>query len=325
MVKRLCPIILVTFWFLPFCAGAAQKSINVLVLPFEINAVEGVSYLATEIPAAVGRHLESEGARILPVPQEFLSPTQESGWSIEQIRQAGIQSGADVVLSGSIPLLGQQFSLDVRMLDIFQTRLPRVFSTEGEGLENLPIQLKALSEDIVLALFERKKIFAIRIEGNQRIEADAILRLIKSAPGDIYSVKGLSEDLKSVFAMGYFDDVRIEADDGPQGKSIIFRVQEKRTVRRIQIEGNRVYDDEKIEENLTIKTGSILNVYQIQNNLSRIEELYREKNYHNVEVSYEIIELPNNQADIQFTVKEGAKVLVKNITFVGNRGFDVKE
>ena len=325
MTKRLCPIILMLIWFLPSSAEAAPKSMNVLVLPFEINAVEDVRYLANEIPAAISRHLESEGAVIFPVPQEFLSPAHEAGWSTEQIRQAGMQSGADVVLSGAITLIGQQFSLDVRMLDIFQTRPPRVFSTEGQGLENLPIKVKALAEDIVLALFERKKIFDIRIEGNERIESDAILRLIKAAPGDIYSVKALSEDLKSVFAMGYFDDVRVEADDGPLGKTIIFRVQEKRTIRRVRIEGNRVYDDEEIEENLTVKTGSILNVYQIQNNLQRIEELYKEKNYHNVAVSYELIELPNNQADIQFAVKEGVKVLVKNITFVGNKSFTADE
>ena len=325
MTVRLCPIILVLIWFLPSGAEAAPKSINVLVLPFEINAIEDVRYLANEIPAAVSRHLESEGAVIVPVSQEFLSPSHAAGWSTEQIRQAGMQSGADVVLSGAVTLIGQQFSLDVRLLDIFQTRPPRVFSTEGQGLENLPIKVKTLSEDIVLALFERKKIFEIRIEGNERIDSDAILRLVNAAPGDIYSVKALSEDLKSVFAMGYFDDVRIEADDGPQGKTIIFRVQEKRTIRRIRIEGNRVHDDEKIEENLTIKTGSILNVYQIQNNLQRIEELYKEKNYHNVAVSYELIELPNNQADIEFTVKEGAKVLVKNITFVGNKGFTADE
>ncbi len=324
MDKRLCPIFLVTFLLLPFCAEAAQKSIGVLILPFEINAVEDVSYLATEIPAAVGRHLESEGAAVLAVPQEFRSPAGAAGWSLEQIRQAGIESGADVVLSGSITLIGQQFSLDVRMLDIFQTRLPRVFSAEGQGLENLPIKVRAVAEDIVLAMFERKKVVEIRIDGNQRIEADAIRRLIKTAPGDIYSVKGLSEDLKSVFAMGYFDDVRVEADDVPEGKTIIFRVQEKRTIRRIKIEGNRVYDDEKIEENLTIKTGSILNIYQIQNNLQRIEELYKEKNYHNVKVTYKVIEQPNNQADIEFIIAEGAKVLVKNITFVGNQGFDAK-
>ena len=216
MVKRLCPIILVAVWLLPFIAGAAQKSINVLVLPFEINAAEDVSYLATEIPDAIGKHLESEGAVVLPVPQEFRSPTLAAGWSMEQIRQAGMQSGADAVLSGSITLIAQQFSLDVRLLDIFQTRPPRVFTSEGRGLENLPIRVRALAEEVVLAIFERKKIVEIRIDGNQRIEADAIRRLIKTAPGDVYSVKRLSEDLKSVFAMGYFDDVRIEADDAPQ-------------------------------------------------------------------------------------------------------------
>ena len=324
MVKRLCSIILVAFWLLPLSAEAAEKSINVLVLPFEINAIEDVNYLATEIPAVIGKHLESEGATVLPVPQDFLTPTRASGWSMEQIRQAGMQSGADSVLSGSITLIGQQFSLDVRMLDIFQTKPPRLFTSQGQGLQNLPITVKALAEDIVLALFERKKIAEIRIEGNQRIEADAIRRLIKTSSGDIYSVKALSDDLKSVFAMGYFDDVRIEADDVSDGKTVVFRVTEKPTVRRVRIEGNRVHDDEKILENLTIKTGSILNIYQIQNNIKRIEELYKEKNYHNVRVEYEVVERPNNQADIKFIITEGEKILVRNIIFVGNRGFDDK-
>ena len=325
MVKCSRAIILVTLWLLPLSAGAAQKSISVLVLPFEINAAADASYLAAEIPTVIGKHLESEGAAVLPLPQEFLTPARPSGWSYEQIRRVGMQAGADAVLSGSLTLIGQQFSLDVRMFDIFQTQPPRVFATAGQGLENLPIKVKELAEDIVLVLFDRKKIAEIRIAGNQRIEAEAISRLIKSNAGDIYSVKSLSDDLKAVFAMGYFDDVRIEAEDGPQGKTIVFRVQEKRTVRRLRVEGNRIYEDEEILENLTIKTGSILNIYQIQNNLKRIEELYKEKNYHNVRLDYEIVERQNNQADIKFTVEEGDKVLIKNIIFIGNQGFSDKE
>ena len=73
--------------------------------------------------------------------------------------------------------------------------------------------------------------------------------------------------------MGYFDDVRVEAEDGPEGKTVVFRVEEKPTIRYIRIQNNSVYDDEEILDNLTIKTGSILNIFKIQSNIKLIEEL----------------------------------------------------
>jgi len=325
MFKRFCLIIIALLCFWPNALPAAQESVNVLILPFEINAIEDLIYLQSEIPMAIKNHLEAEGAAVFDMPERFKPPAADLDLSLDQIRQVGIQNGADFVIWGSLTLIGQQFSLDARILDIFQTKDPGVFSSEGTGLENLPIKVKQLAGDIILVLFERKKIAEIVIEGNQRIEAAAIKRLIKTSNGDIYSVKALSDDLKSVYAMGYFDDVRIEADDGPDGKIVVFRVQEKRTIRYIRIEGNRAYDDEEIQENLTIKTGSILNIYQIQNNIKRIEDLYKEKNYHNVQIEHEIVEQKNNQADLKFKIKEGGKVLIKNIEFVGNKAFTEKQ
>jgi outer membrane protein insertion porin family len=325
MFKRFCLIIIALLCFWPNALPAAQKSINVLILPFEINAVGELMYLQSEIPMAIKSQLEAEGAAVLDMPEQFKPPVKDLDLSVDQIRQVGIQNGADFVIWGSMTLIGQQFSLDANILDIFQTKDPAVFSSEGTGLENLPIKVKQLAGDIILVLFERKKIAEIVIEGNQRIEEAAIKKLIKTSAGDIYSVKALSDDLKSVYAMGYFDDVRIEADDGPDGKIVVFRVQEKRTIRYVRFEGNHVYDDDEIQENLTIKTGSILNIFQIQNNIKRIEDLYKEKNYHNVQIEHEITDRKNNQADLTFNIKEGGKVLIKKIEFVGNKAFTEKQ
>ena len=144
--------------------------------------------------------------------------------------------------------------------------------------------MKQLARDIGMKLFKREKVASVVIADNKRIEADAIKRVIKTKPGDIYLSKSLSEDLKAVYEMGYFDDIRIEAEDTPIGKNIIFRVKEKPTIRVIHIKGNKVYKEDKVKENLTIKTGSILNISKIRSNVDRIEELYKEKNYHNVQI-----------------------------------------
>ena len=68
-----------------------------------------------------------------------------------------------------------------------------------------------------LTIFKREKVVEVVVEGNQRIETDAIRRLIKTKPGDVYLAQNLAEDLKAIYGMGYFDDIQIESQQRPDG------------------------------------------------------------------------------------------------------------
>lgn len=162
----------------------------------------------------------------------------------------------------------------------------------------------------------------IVVRENQRIEDDAILRVTQTKIGDEYNKALLSEDLIAIFDMGWFDDVRVEVEKKAAGNTVIFVVKEKPTIREILITGNQVYEEEEINENIDISSGSILNIYRIRRNLKIIETLYREKNYHNVKVKYEINTLEHNQADLEFVIEEGEKVRIKQIIFDGNSAYD---
>ena len=324
MFRKLSLFIIALLCFCPKTARP-MDSVRVMVLPFEIHAIGDLSYLKEEILAVITNHLKQEGAAILApgtIPDFTSGETTES---FDQIRNLGIKNGADYVVWGSFTLIGQQFSLDAKVIESFGESPPRVFIKEGQGIENLPGTVKQLVRDIGMKLFKREKVASVIIADNKRIEADAIKRVIKTKPGDIFLSKSLSEDLKAVYEMGYFDDIRIEAEDTPIGKNIIFRVKEKPTIRVIHIKGNKVYKEEKVKENLTIKTGSILNIPKIRRNVNRIEELYKEKNYHNVQIAYKIHPLEQNQVDLEFDIDEGEKVLIKNIIFEGNQAYTDKE
>ncbi|MCK4986224.1 MAG: outer membrane protein assembly factor BamA, partial [Desulfobacterales bacterium] len=150
--------------------------------------------------------------------------------------------------------------------------------------------------------------------------------VVKTQPGDIYNLKSLSEDLKAIYAMGDFDDIQVETEASPDGNKVTFRVKEKPTLRNVIISGNQwVFDNEEIKEVITAKRGSILNINVIQNDLSRIEDLYKEKNYHNVKLDYKIFERQNNQADLEFIIEEGAKLKIEKIVFQGNKAFTDKK
>ncbi|MBU1161126.1 MAG: outer membrane protein assembly factor BamA [Proteobacteria bacterium] len=320
MYRHLSPVI-IALLLIPLNIAHSIDSVKVVVLPFEIHARKDLSSLQNETLNVIKTYIKEEGAFILTpeaVPAVTLWKTSQS---YDDMRNFGSKNGADYIVWGSLTLIGQKFSLDVKMIQSLGEDPPQIFIKEGQGLENLSGVVKQLSRDIGMKLFKREKVSGVEIAGNKRIESDAIKMIIKTKPGDVYLSKSLSDDLKAVFAMGYFDDIRIEAEDTPDGKKIIFRVKEKPTIRVIRFKGNKVFKEDKVKENLTIKTGSILNPFKIRRNVERIEELYKEKNYHNVKVTYNIHHLEHNQADLEFDIDEGEKVLIKSITFEGNNAY----
>jgi len=319
-------LIIIAIMGLSLQISVAQPPASVLILPFEIFSEKDMSYLQTEVPAALKKSFEQAGARTIS-----LDPLLEQEWKkpakkIEEIKQLCLQTGADYVLWGSLTWIEQQFSLDLKLFEPQSATRPRTFSAEGRGIENLPSALDKLARDLSVIILKRQKILAVEVSGNNRIEADAIKRVLKTQPGDIYNLKTLSADLKAIYAMGYFDDVRIEAETRPEGKMVTFKIKEKPTLRSIRFSGlGWVFEKEDVEEVITAKRGSILNIKTIQNDIDRITELYKNKNFHNIKVEYKIYEGKDNQADLEFVLDEGEKFTIGKIQFEGNQAFSDKQ
>ncbi|MFC1798932.1 outer membrane protein assembly factor BamA [Thermodesulfobacteriota bacterium] len=324
MLKRIVLFFVMGLCFLPVPVFS-QQGPQVLILPFEILAQKKGDYLQTEIPKVIRNQLKLEGAVIVGEGSDANALLKQKDIPVGNIRKLGIKAGADYVVWGSLTWIGKKFSLDAKMAETFGDARPCFFFKEGEGIENLLGSVKELSRDIGLKLFKREKVAKVEIQGVQRIEGDAIREVIKTKPGDVYLARSLSADLKAVYAMGYFDDIRIESEDSPEGKIIVFKVTEKPTIRRIEVSHNKVYKDEEIVEALSIKTGSILNAFQVQQNIERIKGLYKEKNYHNIKVDYQIHPTQQNQADLEFILDEGSKLRVTKIHIAGNKAYDDKK
>ncbi len=325
MLRRFFLIIFLILFFLPSFVAAGKDTPRIVVLPFEIFSDGDSVGLADEIPNVIRTFLEQEGAVVVPPVDDETTADKISTTDMENIRNIGIKNGADYVVWGSFTRIGRQFSLDAKMARSFDRQPPQAFFARGDKMENLPVTVKDLARDMGLKIFKREKVLKVVVSGNKRIEADAIKARIETKPGDVYLAKSLARDLKSIYAMGYFEDIKVEEEDAPGGKIVSFTVTEKPTIRVVRIKGNRVYDDEKITENLTLKTGAILNIFKLNSNAKRITELYKEKNYHNVSVDFKVHQLEHNQADIDFIIKEGEKVRIRSIQFEGNSVYPDKK
>lgn len=317
---QILAVLLAAVFLVPARSVSAKEMVRLAVFPFEVNAPEEFSYLSDDVSRVLSDHLRGAGAAIL---EEGRSPRP---WTPEEARRAAARIGADGAVWGSLTVLGARFSIDARYLGTGQTAPPRSVFVAGEGIENLLGALRKVARELEVEIFQRETVAEVAIAGNQRIETDAIRRVIRTEPGDILSNEQISRDIRSIYRMGYFEDIRVETDQHPDGRIVTFKVTEKPTIRVIRIEGaGRGYDEKEIRENLDIQTGSILNIFKVQRNMQRILSMYKEKNFHNVNVDYNVIPLKNNQADLEFVIDEGEKVKIRRIGIEGNSAYSDKE
>jgi len=165
------------------------------------------------------------------------------------------------------------------------------------------------------------KISGILITGNESRETAAILPLLKSKVGDPYSADKANDDVKTIYKIGIFQDVRVETAKSDKGVSLLFTVVEKPYVREIRINGNKELSSDKIREALDLKNGSVFSPGELAKNVKKVKKLYADDGYYLAEVNTTTATVGKNGIRVTFTIKEGDKVYIKTIRFDGNRVF----
>jgi outer membrane protein insertion porin family len=305
-------------------AGAAEE-VKVAVLPFTVNAGEDLGYLRLEIPGQIVKRLGEEGAAASVAQGDLIQGRDPAQVPENELRDMAAAQGLDYLVWGSFSKIGTRFSLDAKVLPVSVASPVDVFFREGGGIQSLTPEISGLSEGILAKIMGKKTVREIVISGNRRIEKDAILGQVKTKAGDVFSAPAISRDIKSIFGMGYFDDVTAEAEEVAGGRKITFRLVEKPTVGEITVTGNDAIGTEDIMEAVEITRGSILNQLKLEESVRRIEDLYKEKNYYGVLVKSKVTEKDQNIADLAFTIEEGKKQHIREIKFEGNSDFPAKK
>ena len=310
------------FLLLVFCLfplnAYAEKNIKVGFFPFNIYANKDLQSLKNKIPMMIADEIKKAEAQSVIIDQQY----KDSEFDHEQIINIGIENGADYIVVGSLFEAGGKMSIDLKMIDIYKSKPGKSFFVQIGGIENLYSAVNQLSKNIISEIFQKKLISKIIIQGNKRIEDDAILRVIDIKPKDIVDSGKISKNIKNIYKLGYFEDVKAEKEKFDTGVKIIFRVVERPSVRIIKYTGNKKFEEKELNEVVTTTTGSILNIFKINRDTLRIKELYKMKNYHNCLVKYEVKEIKNNQADLFINIDEGEKLKIEEISFEGNKHFD---
>jgi outer membrane protein insertion porin family len=175
-----------------------------------------------------------------------------------------------------------------------------------------------------LALAQNDVVSEITVTGNRRIPAETIRARIFTKPGDIYDSAALERDFSSLWNTGYFQDIKFLREQTSKGWRLIVQVQEKPTIREITYVGtSSVSQSDILDRFKQDKVGLVVESQFDPTRTKRaevsIKNLLAEHGRQFATIRTEVRQIPPAAVGITFVVKEGPKVKVGKIQFVGNK------
>lgn len=166
---------------------------------------------------------------------------------------------------------------------------------------------------------------SIEVKGLKRIEEGAVKAKITQKTGEPVSNEKTAQDIKNIFKMGYFDDVTIEIETFEGGIRLIYVVKEKPTIVKVEFQGNKEIEDDKLKEKTTVIVGSIADTTLIQDNALKIQQYYEEEGYWLASVVPVISRINEHDINLTYQIDEGGKVRIRKITIHGNDAISTRK
>ena len=163
-----------------------------------------------------------------------------------------------------------------------------------------------------------ERIIEIRVEGNRRVELEAIKRALKNQVGQLFDREKSGDDLRTLWSLNYFSDIQLLVQRTERGIIYVVRVTERPSIREVKLQGNEELSKDDFKEVLDLKPYSILDLDAVRRNEKKIQEKYIEKGFFLAEVTHRLDPVAGtNETDIVFVIQEHAKVMVKDINLIG--------
>lgn len=171
-----------------------------------------------------------------------------------------------------------------------------------------------------------KKIMAVEVRGNRIVSSNTILSKIQTKQGQDLLQQVVNEDIKRLYATGFFEDVRLDVEELPDGYKLIVAVEEKPIIRQITMVGNVAFKEDKLRKTLGVMEGQILDRKAVKKGEEEIRKLYANKGFRFIDIQTEVTVDPQTREAV-ITVKffEGKKFKISSITYEGVKAFKTRE
>ncbi len=326
MIRKMALVL--TLLCLPVLVFGQDTQIKkIMVFPFKIVA-KGVpaSQLNNEMAGVLGAELSREGDVEVISGLPFASAIQGARIEPQRLVRIAERMGAQAVIWGTASQLEEGIALELSVLPTQAGKRTRLFSANAKDNTELMGRMRELSSEIGATILNRPKVGEIKIEGNKRIQREAILNKLEMKSGSPFRKSAIGDEIREIYSMGYFEDVQIRAEPSADGKmDLQITLKERPSIKNIELDGVKIFSKDEILDALTTKSFSVASVQKIRNDIEKIKAMYEKEGYYQPKVDYEIKELSPNEAALVFKVDEGQKSYLTEIILDGRNKLDEKD
>ena len=164
------------------------------------------------------------------------------------------------------------------------------------------------------------KVQDIRVEGLQRVEPGTVFASMPLRVGDDYNDEKGAAAIRSLFALGLFKDVRLEAN----GNVLVVVVEERPTIAEVNFAGTKEFDKDtllKAMRDVGLADGRPFDKALADRAEQELKRQYINRSLYGAEVVTTVTPIERNRVNLTFTVSEGEPAKISEIHIVGNKAF----
>ncbi|MBP2670946.1 MAG: putative Surface antigen precursor, partial [candidate division NC10 bacterium] len=165
----------------------------------------------------------------------------------------------------------------------------------------------------------------IDVVGARKVDESTVRFKLKTRVGDAYSPEVVREDIKSLYSLGYFEDIVVQADIFEGGLKLSFVLYEKPSIQSIKIVGAKKIDAAKLKGKIDLVEGAIVPPGSLTKNADKMRLFYEEEGYYQARVDGREERISPQEVTVVFDIVEGDKFDVGEIRIVGNKYLKEKD
>lgn len=180
-----------------------------------------------------------------------------------------------------------------------------------------------VSSTSVLAQRKSVKILGLSVEGHKTADANIIKINSGLSLGKEVTSEDIQNAINNLWNLNLFSDIQIIAErELAEGVYLTIKVKEYPRLEKIELEGNKKIKKDDLEKELDFYRGQVLSQSNIAKAKKKIKKLYKDKGYLLVQIDPITYDAESEgKVILRFKIKEGNKVQVKKINFLGNEHF----
>jgi len=166
----------------------------------------------------------------------------------------------------------------------------------------------------------------IKFVGTASVNEQVVRANIQVREGGDLDETMLDRDIRALYKTGLFEFIEIkrEAVDA-HTFNIVFEVTPKYRVFAVKYEGNKAVKTRRLEKEVKTVPNTTLDERQVKDDSEKIRDFYQKEGFNQVSINYRIDrDRSTGLGTVIFRIREGRKVKIKEIRFVGNRHLKAK-